>query len=88
MTRCDSMFIAFCGITIKQRKRVALILGVYVLHPNIKERELAHRHFNILSVCSDWKQINLVTPADKERNVKGEKMMDGNVEVVSFYLKQ
>ena len=52
----------------------------------------------MLSVCPDWKEITLVTPADKEQNVKfytekcgfniGEKVMDGNVEVVKFYMNQ
>ena len=52
----------------------------------------------MLSVCSDWKEITLVTPADKRQNVKfytekcgfslGEKRMDGNVEIVTFYLNR
>lgn len=49
----------------------------------------------MLTVCPNWKQITLVTPADKEQNINfytkkcgfhlGRKTMDGNVEIVSFY---
>ena len=49
----------------------------------------------MLSVCPDWKEITLVTPADKKQNVRfytekcgfniGEIVMDGKVEVVNFY---
>lgn len=52
----------------------------------------------LLSVCSDWQQITLVTPADKEQNIQfytkkcgfhiGGKRMDGNVEVVNFYMNR
>lgn len=48
----------------------------------------------MLTVCPNWKQITLVTPADKEQNINfytkkcgfhlGRKTMDGNVEIVSF----
>ena len=52
----------------------------------------AFRH--LLSVCSDWKKFILITPADKEENIRfyTEKCgfrvdgtsMDGNVKVVKF----
>ena len=52
----------------------------------------------MLSVCPDWKEITLVTPADKTQNVKfytekcgfniGENVMDGKVEVVNFYMNR
>lgn len=65
--------------------------------PEYQGKGIGTRAFQyILSVCPDWKQITLVTPADKEQNVKfytercgfqvGEKMMDGKVEVVNFYM--
>ncbi|MDE7259821.1 MAG: GNAT family N-acetyltransferase, partial [Lachnospiraceae bacterium] len=57
---------------------------------------LAFRH--MLAICSDWRQIILVTPSDKEQNRKfytekcgfnvGGKAMDGNVEVTYFILER
>ena len=50
------------------------------------------------SLWTDWTQITLVTPADKEENVRfytqkcgfsiGDKALDGKVEVVIFYMKR
>lgn len=52
----------------------------------------------MLSICSDWRQITLVTPADKEQNIKfytekcgfeiGGKETDGNVEVIELIMKR
>ena len=52
----------------------------------------------MLSVCTDWEEITLVTPADKKQNVRfytekcgfniGDKVMDGKVEVVNFYMNR
>ena len=52
----------------------------------------------MLSICIDWKRITLITPADKEENIKfytkkcgfkiGSTIMDGNVEVVEFYMER
>lgn len=52
----------------------------------------------ILSICPDWKKFTLVTPADKEKNIKfytqkcgfriGERELDGKVEVVNLYLER
>lgn len=52
----------------------------------------------MLSICPDWKQITLVTPSDKEQNIKfyTEKCgfsvtgreMDGNVEVTIFTMER
>lgn len=50
------------------------------------------------SICPNWMQITLITPADKEENIKFyvekcgfqivEKTMDGNVEVVRFSMNR
>lgn len=71
-------------------------LGCLCVIPSYQGMGIGTKAFQyILSVCSDWKQITLVTPADKEQNIKfytkrcgfhiGKKEMDGNVELVSFY---
>ena len=51
----------------------------------------------MLIICPDWRQITLVTPSDKEQNIKfytekcgfkiGGKETDGNVEVTNFILE-
>lgn len=52
----------------------------------------------VLSYYDDWKKFTLVTPADKEENVRfytekcgfciGSVELDGNVEVVRFYIER
>ena len=52
----------------------------------------------MLSICTDWKRITLVTPADKEQNIKfytekcgfkvGNKKLYGNVEIVNLYMER
>lgn len=52
----------------------------------------------MLSICQEWKQIKLVTPSDKEQNIKfytekchfkiDGKEMDGNVEVTKLVMEQ
>lgn len=52
----------------------------------------------MLSICPEWKQITLVTPSNKEQNIKfytekcgfstDGKEMDGNVEVTKFIMKR
>ena len=49
----------------------------------------------MLSLCPDWKQITLVTPADKKQNIKfytekwgfsvGNKLMDGSIAKLEIY---
>lgn len=74
-------------------------LGCLCVIPEYQGMGIGTQAFQyMLSVCPNWKQITLVTPADKEQNVKfytekcgfsiGEKVMDGKVEVVNFYMKR
>ena len=52
----------------------------------------------MLSICPDWEKITLVTPSDKEQNIKfytkkcgfsiAGKEMDGNVEVTKFTMER
>lgn len=71
-------------------------LGCLCVIPAYQGKGIGTKAFQyMLSVCPDWKQITLVTPADKEQNIKfytekcgfrvANKVMDGNVEVVNFY---
>ena len=52
----------------------------------------------LLSTCDDWKKVELITPVDKEENIRfytekcgfsiGDREMDGKVEVVRFYMER
>lgn len=70
-------------------------LGCLCVIPEYQGRGLGSRAFRyICEVCEDWKRITLVTPVDKEENVRfytekcgfslGEREMDGNVELIHF----
>lgn len=87
------------AISIFEEKEGYYYLGCLCVIPEYQGKGIGTQAFQyLLSVCPDWKQITLVTPADKEQNVKfytercgfniGEKMMDGKVEVVNFYMKR
>lgn len=71
-------------------------LGCLCVIPAYQGKGIGTKAFQyMLSVCPDWKKITLITPADKEQNIKfytekcgfsvANKVMDGNVEVVNFY---
>lgn len=78
--------------------------GDYFLHclcviPTYQGKRIGTEAFQYMrSVCPDWKQITLVTPADKEENVRFytekcgfhllNKAMHGNVEVVNLGMKR
>lgn len=74
-------------------------LGCLCVIPEYQGLGIGTKAFQyMLSVCPDWKEITLVTPADKTQNVKfytekcrfniGENVMDGKVEVVNFYMNR
>lgn len=74
-------------------------LGCLCVIPAYQGKGIGTKAFQyMLSVCPDWKQITLVTPADKEQNIKfytekcgfsvANKVMDGNVEVVNFCMNR
>lgn len=74
-------------------------IGCLCVIPEYQGRGIGTKAFHyFLSVCEDWKKITLVTPVDKEENIKfytqkcgftiGNREMDGNVEVVGFIMEQ
>lgn len=74
-------------------------IGCLCVIPEYQGKGIGTKAFQyFLSVCEDWKKITLVTPADKEENIKfytqkcgftiGNREMDGNVEVVGFIMEQ
>ena len=74
-------------------------LGCLCIIPKYQGKGIGSRAFrHMLSVFPDWKRITLETPADKEENIvfytkkcgfhTGNKEMDGNVEVITFYMER
>lgn len=74
-------------------------LGCLCVIPTYQGMGIGTRSFRyMLSICPEWKQIALVTPSDKEQNIKFYtekcgfsivgKEMDGNVEVTKFLLER
>jgi len=74
-------------------------LGCLCVIPPYQGKGIGTQAFQYMcSVCPDWKQITLVTPADKEQNIQfytkkcgfriADKGMDGSVEIVNFYLNR
>lgn len=74
-------------------------IGCLCIIPKYQDKGIGTHAFKyMMSVCSDWKEITLITPADKKKNIKfytqkcgfsiGAKAMDGDVEVVKFYRRR
>ena len=74
-------------------------LGCLCIIPTYQGMGIGTQAFQyMLSIYSDWKQITLVTPSDKEQNIKfytekcrfniGCKEMDGSVEVTKFIMER
>lgn len=71
-------------------------VGCLCIIPEYQGKGIGTQAFRrLLSELEDWKRIELITPADKEENVRfytgrcgftlGKTEMDGNVKVVRFY---
>lgn len=74
-------------------------LGCFCIIPSYQRLGIGAQAYQyMLSVYSDWKYISLVTPADKEQNIKfytekcgfhtGHREMDGNVEIINLYMER
>lgn len=70
-------------------------LGCLCVIPEYQGRGLGSRAFcHMCEVCTDWKRITLVTPVDKEENIRfytekcgfslGARGMEGKVELIHF----
>jgi len=86
-------------ISFNKKEGEQYYLGCLCVIPTYQGKGIGTQAFQYMcSVCPDWKQITLVTPADKEQNIKfytekcgfsvANKVMDGSVEVVNFYLNR
>ena len=85
-------------ISLENRGNGHYHLGCLCIIPAYQGMGIGMQAFqHILTICPDWRQITLVTPTDKEQNIKfytekcgfkiGGKETDGNVEVTNFILE-
>ena len=87
------------ALSFKNEGEGCYYLGCLCVIPEYQGNGIGTKTFQyMLSVCPDWKEITLVTPADKKQNVRfyaekcgfniGEIVMDGKVEVVNLYMNR
>ena len=87
------------AISFKEERNGHYYLGCLCVIPSFQGQGIGTQAFQyMLSVCPNWKQITLVTPADKTQNIRfytekcgfhlGEIEMDGKVEIVNFYINR
>lgn len=87
------------AISLENKGNGRYYLGCLCVIPTYQRMGIGTRAFRyMLSICPEWKQITLVTPSDKEQNIKfytekcgfsiTGKEMDGNVEVTNFTLER
>lgn len=86
-------------ISYQSRGNGEYYVGCLCVIPEYQGKGIGTRAFHhMLSICDDWKRITLVTPADKEENIKfytkkcgfhlGNTEIDGNVKVVNLYMER
>lgn len=94
---CDGIPVGV--ISFENRGNGHYYLGCLCIIPEYQGMGIGIQAFRyVLSIYSDWNEISLVTPSDKEQNIRfycekcgfaiGDKEMDGNVEVVKFIMKR
>lgn len=86
-------------ISFEQKDQQEYYIGCLCVIPEFQGRGLGTKAFEYFKqICPDWKKITLITPVDKEQNVKfytekcgfklGDTEMDGNVKVVRFFMER
>lgn len=86
-------------ISYQKRENGEYYIGCLCVIPEYQGKGIGTNAFQYFqSICDDWKRITLVTPVDKEENIKfytekcgfciGEIELDGNVQVVRFYMER
>lgn len=85
-------------ISFRERGKGEYYLGCLCVIPEYQGKGIGTKAFQyLLDVCSDWKKMEVVTPVDKEENIKfytekcgfrlGNTHMDGNVKLMEFYME-
>ena len=91
---CDDIPVGVIGFDKKENGNY--YLNCLCVIPEYQGKGIGTQAFRyMLSIYPDWKRITLVTPADKEQNIKfytekcgfnlADRERHGNVEVVNFY---
>ncbi len=86
-------------VSLENRGNGQYFLGCLCIIPTYQGMGIGTKAFRyMLSICPDWEKITLVTPSDKEQNIKfytkkcgfsiAGKEMDGNVEVTKFTMER
>ncbi len=86
-------------ISLENKGNGQYYLGCLCIIPTYQGLGIGTQAFQyMLSICPDWKQITLVTPSDKEQNIKfytercgfsiAGRKKDGNVEVTIFTMER
>lgn len=86
-------------ISIQNKGNGNYYIGCLCVIPEYQSKGIGTQAFkHIQSFYSDWRKITLITPADKEENIKfytqkcgfsvASKSMDGNVEVINFHIER
>lgn len=86
-------------ISYQSRGNGEYYVGCLCVIPEYQGKGIGTRAFHhMLSICDDWQRITLITPVDKEENIKfytkkcgfhlGDTKVDGNVKVVNFYMNR
>ncbi len=86
------------AISFEKRGEGEYYLGCLCVIPEYQGKGIGTKAFHyLLGIYSDWKRIELVTPVDKEENIKfytekcgfslGNIHMDGNVKLIEFYME-
>lgn len=82
-------------ISFENKGKGSYYLGCLCIIPKYQRMGIGSQALQyMLSICPEWEQVTLVTPSDKEKNLKfytekcgfniAGKEMDGNVEVTRF----
>lgn len=87
------------AISCQMKENEIYEIGSLCIIPEYQGKGIGTKAFQfILSIYDDWKKITLVTPVDKEENVRfytkrcgfhiGDTELDGNIKVIRFYMER
>lgn len=94
---CDDVPVGV--ISVQNQGQGRYYLGCLCVIPEYQGRGIGAEAVKcLINSKPDWTSISLITPADKEKNIKfytekcgfkiGNKTLDGNVEVINFFMQR
>ena len=86
-------------ISVKEKGEHVYCIGCLCVIPDVQRKGVGHQLIEFMKAqYNDWKKIELITPIDKEKNVKfyiekcgfmiDNEQMDGSVKVYHFSMKR